>query len=546
MSTQPSPSDDYRVSDDDELSAALWNAVHQSIGARLAAVEAAAAGFDAALSPAALAVALALLQNDVIPQLEGTQNQLTALLADLNLAEAKLAVLVAGGIAAGNVTLAAIPGFAPTNAQSAFVDVLARIATAADGVAALDTDIRPLVTENTAGIAALSAKFASAVPIGAVIRSTAFPGEAWMPLDGAKYLRSAYPQISGLYPSLPLSMTATPLAAPAALASIKDVIVCGSWIVATGLRSSDNKPVVVRAPKATAGGGADFTEVTTLGNASTGVTAYLMRTAAGRIYAVQASSNATAGAYRSSDDDGASWSPEFPIAAGAQIGAVQTVFEYGNRLYFTGGGGIYRTTDNAAAFTLIAPGFDWVRRGNALYRNVSGQIKKLDLATEAVSDWANIGLIAGDNGGPLCLYSGDIIAARHIADAGSGSGLRLWRIAPTKALEVIAEVVIEPGASSLGDITVITAPDGAEIIAARLISAGPPVTTTILFIDPWTGGVSRFTAGTAVDSTRTALTASGSTLCSILGTNAVKWTLDIDQTEFRLPYRPAHYVKVTA
>lgn len=184
MSTPPSPDNDYQAPPAPALfvlTKAAWNTVLGSIGSRLRALEAkrtelqdliddlsfnGQARIDAAISPLidAVRVDLVTLREAVAQAITDAADAATTVTAEVRARvtgiegrvttiETEFDRIVAGGVSAAKVTLAAIAGFAPTNIQTAIASLVASVKTLTDGKAPIDS---PALTGNpTAPTAAL-------------------------------------------------------------------------------------------------------------------------------------------------------------------------------------------------------------------------------------------------------------------------------------------------------------------------------------------------------------------------------------------------------
>lgn len=124
----PTASDGYIVVAGHKISIELWNAVLPFIHARIVVLETTAATTLAAVVDSITTDALALVADSVAPNLAQIQTELDAMNALLALAEDRLAVISAGGVVAGNVTVQPIVGLTATNAQAAFAEIMALLA----------------------------------------------------------------------------------------------------------------------------------------------------------------------------------------------------------------------------------------------------------------------------------------------------------------------------------------------------------------------------------------------------------------------------------
>ena len=102
-STLPTPSDDYAAPADMELSQATWDAALTSIGARLRALEAVQASWEA-LVAAGTGQALAAIAANVGPSMTAVTSSLAALRADVADAEDMVTELLAEAVPASRVT----------------------------------------------------------------------------------------------------------------------------------------------------------------------------------------------------------------------------------------------------------------------------------------------------------------------------------------------------------------------------------------------------------------------------------------------------------
>jgi hypothetical protein len=119
--TQPTPANDFLVTNDTPLDPTTLTAVFQALWFRIRDLQEIAAGFENAVSQSAIELANGKLNLSVSPALNALNarvGEITALMAD---AEDRLAALQNGGVAAENVPIGAIEGFpANTNAADAF------------------------------------------------------------------------------------------------------------------------------------------------------------------------------------------------------------------------------------------------------------------------------------------------------------------------------------------------------------------------------------------------------------------------------------------
>lgn len=241
-SSLPSPNDDYTAPERMALNEAAWNAALNSIGARIRALEAVKADFNALIA-LGTGQALAVIQANVAPQLAALDETILALSAAASAAEDRVATLLAGGgVAIGNVvgletTLAskatpadisaainALKGSAPA-LYDTLGEIAAKLADEDDVVAGLvttiagklaisdftgaailaklllvdgsgsglDADTVRGVTPGAYGLALLGKASNDLVPAGAVCYfAMSSPPPGWLKMNGALISRTAY------------------------------------------------------------------------------------------------------------------------------------------------------------------------------------------------------------------------------------------------------------------------------------------------------------------------------------------------------------------
>ena len=215
----PSPSNGYAVTVNFKISDEVWNEAIPHLAGRVDEIEAVIlAGYTAA-QQAGTAMAEAIIQNAVAPQIADITETIEGFQTSLALAEDQLAALQNGGVEAVNVPLAPYGMFAPgTDAQEAFNQVSDALEAQGTAITGLGTNKMEKSTRGAAnGVAPLdenSEVTRTYLPtiadaqVGDIIPSfgnTAPNAEGvWLPLDGRKYLKSAYPLLA---PKVPFSFT---------------------------------------------------------------------------------------------------------------------------------------------------------------------------------------------------------------------------------------------------------------------------------------------------------------------------------------------------
>ncbi|MBB4145820.1 hypothetical protein [Rhizobium rhizoryzae] len=141
-SIQPTPSNNYYIDNSTELGPETLNEIFGSISQRLTALQETAAGFEDAVSEAAIALAEGRLQYSVTPSLNALNARVTEITGLLSDAEDRIAALQAGGVLAVNVPVAPGGRFAVgSTAQSALAQLDADLDSLEADMAALSTSV---------------------------------------------------------------------------------------------------------------------------------------------------------------------------------------------------------------------------------------------------------------------------------------------------------------------------------------------------------------------------------------------------------------------
>jgi hypothetical protein len=152
--------------------------------ARLNAVEAAADGFEDAVSDAAIETAQGLLSDAVAPQIVTLQEDMDAITAAIALAEDALQALQTGGVGAENVTVAAYGALLPddTNAQAAIEALVDAIVAEAAARTAADSALSDAIDAEAVARAAAIAAIPAPPSPGLIPIGTMFEVEAGTPV----------------------------------------------------------------------------------------------------------------------------------------------------------------------------------------------------------------------------------------------------------------------------------------------------------------------------------------------------------------------------
>lgn len=127
----PSPSDSYAVTPDHEIGVELWNAVFASLHARLSALEALEADYQAVIDAGA-AAGVSVIADTLGPQLAAVQAQIAGITTLVEAAEDALALIQSGGVPATNVPVSNFGTGA--NVQTALDTLRLRTLTAGAGM----------------------------------------------------------------------------------------------------------------------------------------------------------------------------------------------------------------------------------------------------------------------------------------------------------------------------------------------------------------------------------------------------------------------------
>ena len=137
----PTSSDGFAVTVSFAISPEVWNAVIPLFYNRLVAIEDVISSGYTAAQQAGTAMAQAIIQQSVTPQLVQVNETIADFDQQLALAEDRLAALNNGGVVAANVTITPIAGLDATNAQAAILELAAYLAAEAqartDAIAAI-------------------------------------------------------------------------------------------------------------------------------------------------------------------------------------------------------------------------------------------------------------------------------------------------------------------------------------------------------------------------------------------------------------------------
>jgi len=224
----PSAADDYAAPSQMPLSKAVWDAVFNSIGERLRALEAVRASFQA-LIDAGTGQALEVIQANIGPQLAALQAQIAAAQASLITAQGKIdAIINSPSIPATAITFAPTGSVSSETVQAAIAEVASEVNAAIAAKADASALASAIATLNAAIVGA--AKTQSVVAVSA--NTTLVVGNAYRIAGG-------------------VSITLTLPAAPAAGDTIR--------IMDGGVVSPSNQPILARNGKTIMGLASDLT-----------------------------------------------------------------------------------------------------------------------------------------------------------------------------------------------------------------------------------------------------------------------------------------------
>lgn len=397
--------------------------------------------------------------------------------------------------------------------------------------------------------AEVTAQVQTVAPIGNIVHAAAAPDATYLPLDGSKYLRSAYPEIAPLFAAMPRGATVTKLTNPAGVGLCK-CVVAGNFLLSHETGESGR---IYRAPVSTPTGGADFVEVTSVpGNYIKTV----LKASTGRVLALSHPTVGVTGQYRYSDDDGATWSALYTISARAMTEAYALLhYPDHNVMMLATGSGLLRIEGNIPAASYVA-GSETVR-GAVAYRdasygfNTGGGLFRYDVATGVfVLSWRFV--IFHGNAGRLAVLNDELVATYT-----AGTELTAVRLSGNRAGKVFArcDMIISQtytSSASQVDVAAVEAAGSRELLAVQLRATNGSGSYEhqlalidgdgeVLFVVLEVNGVSQ--PGGSITS------ANGVLGISSNSSGADKYRVIPDTnaaTEFRLPNRPNHYIKAVA
>lgn len=210
----PSRSNNYQVTVLFQISSEVWNAAVPDIAERLTAVEDVVQQGYTVAQEAGTAMAEAIIRDSIAPQVADVNATIADFETRLSLAQDQLAALQNGGVEAVNVPLAPYGLFvAGTDAQEAFELISDYLDDYGAGIDELQTGKMEKSARGAAnGVAPLGAdqKVPDANIQGDTLRvgeifysATQTPPPKALKADGAKYLKSAYPELAAVMrPSL--------------------------------------------------------------------------------------------------------------------------------------------------------------------------------------------------------------------------------------------------------------------------------------------------------------------------------------------------------
>lgn len=397
--------------------------------------------------------------------------------------------------------------------------------------------------------AEVTASVQTASPIGNIVQAAAAPDETYLPLDGSKYLRSAYPGIAPMFAGTPRGATVTTLTNPAGV-TLTNHMVAGEYILAI---PSSGTHRVFRASVTTVNGGPDFVQVTELTGAQFPA---LLKAESGRIIAFCSPTSSLTGTFRYSDDSGANWSPEYVVPSTIDFSRPYAAFHFGETMVLASTTGLLRIDNNVAASAIVL-GSDNVsgyieHAGNvvglafgmtaALYDVDSGLVDK---------NWRPLpGLPLG--GARLISFKGEV-AVLGMQDSRTLSVSRL--VGPRAAIEIARVQVISSTqyvSAGLVGYEVFKSANGGDMVACAIQmanSGGTSRSLDIVFLD----GNEIYSAPIGAYSTshpNNKISGAGVALvCEIPGGAATARRVVLDtnpETEFRLPNQPNHFIKAVA
>lgn len=507
-----------------------------------------------------LRTALTMLDT-LVSTLQADKADKTQVAADI---AAAIAALKAGAPAAYD-TLMEISSYLADNDDvvAGILTTLGLKANAADVTAALAAEVTArnaaiaaaVDAEATARAAAVTAEENARIAAvesvrlknGSVLRCAQNPGAGWLTLDGSKYLRSAYPEVSPMFPGAPLTFSASTLTRPTATTSTQDAVVSANYIFVIG-----NDWGVYRAPKATVSGGADFT--LQLAMAGAAGTANLVKTETGRIYAIAAANVSTVGKYYFTDNEGTSWQGPYSIDGTYNMGSgqVRAIFDEGNQRLICTDAGLFRVENNASPVTQVAQNFQhFVRIGGYLYGFYSNQIYRYDIAAKTGSNvYSTSTHLPGSTA--LTKWKGGLLFGYIDFNASTGVGeLKLFHWALSGKLSPLPARTLylsyANNAVYLRWLKTLTAADGSETVIADVNhSNGSGTYSHVAYVLAENFEAQALLAGSP-SSTSNVISCAGDVLVKFVNNQIYKAVADTNMdTEFRLPNMPDHYIKVAA
>lgn len=378
-------------------------------------------------------------------------------------------------------------------------------------------------------------------PIGNIVHAAAAPDETYLPLDGSKYLRSAYPGIAPMFAGLPRSATVIPVVNKPGV-NLNYCIAAGGYLFALE-NGSPNK--CYRAP-AISNGGEAFVEVGSLPQGVIG--AALIGSDDGRIMIINPPNSSSAGTFKYSDDFGETWSAPVSFYE-ANFGTPQKLYHHENYMVIQTDRAIWRFVNNVKVElpwggSSTHKGFG--HQGNFIYAaQLNGLgISRFQMSTGAppsLINWANSGGI----GTKFAFFRGEPVAATI-----RGTWFEVFRISESGNSQLIFgfDLGVNEGNTSntLEWFSVVAGAAGGEYFMLAVQHNGGTPKPSLLLLDEYGEIVRIRFSGTLPISAPP--TFAGPDVGLILSSSQ-KYRVLFDtnpETEFRLPNRPNHFIKAVA
>lgn len=389
---------------------------------------------------------------------------------------------------------------------------------------------------------AIAAQALNTLPVGTIIQAMEHPGEGWLALDGSKYLRSAYPEIEGLF-GVPLVANSSTI-----ITNRPQAVVSGGYLISLSTAGDDK---IYRAP-VTATTIGEFSEVHTIPGSSGNIR--LTASKEGRVYALRAYTSTSSYLVRS-DDHGETWETiaTFIPSTGFSTLSYLDVFEVGESIILCSDQRIFRLSGGAITATSMGGSYyPCVELDGLIYfvNASNATINAYDPATATMVTSLRRTIPLGANAGDavqIFKYRGDLAIARF-----DGQHLQAYSVPANGRSHLLTHVYLYNLSYNyyFTNLYSIDAQDKGGVIEAIFLAKNNTANRTIgVSIDVDSGVITTLDLGYYEGTFARKATRSGNVMVLPIASEShlAKVVLDTDSdTEFRVPNRPNHYIKAEA